>query len=226
MKHLYLSAMVGLIAVLLLSGCQALDVVARDAIKSFQTVLAHPDVGSKYDPDARAWVITTPGGEEFRWSEDFSGVGPDFTLAIDARPFLDAGLDATRLPGDTYALNSARGQLILEFEVGSTPFSAGGESTPAAAFSRLVEAYRERVSYHAQFDHYGIALGEGNMFEWAKDLSSNDKDLVLVLNPEPLQVAGVDPSQVKQWVFGKVKVKDEAGQEVEVDKFLRPYDLP
>jgi hypothetical protein len=29
---------------------------------------------------------------------------------------------------------------------------------------------------------------------------------------------------VTDWVFGKVK--DDSGQEIEVDKFLKPYDLP
>jgi hypothetical protein len=88
-----------------------------------------------------------------------------------------------------------------------------------------VEKYRPMIGYHAPLDHYGIGLGEGNMFEWAKDMAKNDKDLVFVLNPEPLIQAGVDPAKIEGWVFARVPVKDPSGKSIEVDKFLKPYDL-
>ncbi len=56
---------------------------------------------------------------------------------------------------------------------------------------------RGSISYHMALDHYGVALGGGNMFEWAKDLGANDKDIVFVLDPEPLIAAGVDPQRWK-----------------------------
>jgi len=62
------------------------------------------------------------------------------------------------------------------------------------------------------------------MFEWAKDLSTNDKDIVFVLNPEPFLAAGVDPNDVEGWVFAKVPV-DVDGKPAEVDKLLKPFDL-
>ena len=69
------------------------------------------------------------------------------------------------------------------------------------------------------------------MFEWAKNLSTNsatgenqDKDIVFVLNPEPLIAAGVDPEKVEGWVYAQVAV-EENGQTVEVYKFLKPFNL-
>jgi hypothetical protein len=88
-----------------------------------------------------------------------------------------------------------------------------------------MKANREAIGYHEALDHYGIKLGEGNLFEWAKDDKTNDKDLVLVLNPEPFLAAGVDPALLTNWVFAKVEVMDEKGNSTQVDKFLSPYEL-
>jgi hypothetical protein len=63
------------------------------------------------------------------------------------------------------------------------------------------------------------------MFEWAKDMSANDKDIVFVLNPKPFIDAGVDPDRVEGWVFARVTVDDESGKPVELDKFLKPFNL-
>jgi hypothetical protein len=74
-------------------------------------------------------------------------------------------------------------------------------------------------------DHYGVSLGDGNLFEWAKDMNANDKDIVFVLNPEPFIAAGADPARVSGWVFDKVTVDDENGKPVQVDKLLKPFEI-
>ena len=80
-------------------------------------------------------------------------------------------------------------------------------------------------------DHYGVILGDGNMFEWAKDMLTNgygnsvqDKDIVFVLNAEPLIAAGVDPNNVEGWVYAQVLV-DTNGRTEQAWKFLKPFDL-
>ena len=62
------------------------------------------------------------------------------------------------------------------------------------------------------------------MFEWAKDMSINDKDMVFVVNPEPFIKAGVDPQNLSGWIFTKIPVEKD-GKTVEVDKFLKIFDL-
>jgi hypothetical protein len=62
------------------------------------------------------------------------------------------------------------------------------------------------------------------MFEWASDMSTNDKDIVFVLNPEPLIAAGVDPNAVEGWTYSAVSV-DVDGKPTEVYKFLKAFDL-
>lgn len=213
-----------LAALLTLAGCSGLDVVGRTAVTTFSRLMDAQQASVAFDGAVGRWVLTSPGGERFEWSADFSAPGPDFQLSLDAAPYLAAGLDPARLPAGRYRFDAARGTLTLLFEVGSERFEGSG-SDPLAAFRRIVDTHRPLIGYHAPLDHYGIALGDGNMFEWAKDLGKNDKDLVFVLDPEPLIRAGADPAKLQSWAFAKVPVKDEAGRDVQVDKFLKPYDL-
>jgi poly-D-alanine transfer protein DltD len=56
-------------------------------------------------------------------------------------------------------------------------------------------------------------------------MNTNDKDIVFVLNPQAFIEAGVDPSKVEGWVFGKVPVEDANGRKFDADKFLKPFNL-
>jgi hypothetical protein len=212
-------------AALLFAGCAALDVVGRTAVSTFQALLeAEPGSVTRGGAPDR-WVFTSPGGERFEWSLDFSSAGPDFLVVFDAAPFIAAGLEPAKLPADRYAFDAAAGTLVLSFEAGGRAFTYRGDATPLGTFRTIVGAYRPMIGYHAALDHYGIALGGGNMFEWAKDLSTNDKDIVFVLDPGPFIAAGVDPGRIEGWGFAKVPVMDASGKPVEVDKILKPYDL-
>ena len=209
----------------LVAGCRSLDVVGQTAITTFGALVEQEQASVQADETGAAWVLTAPGGERFHWSRDFAVPGPDFRIAFDAGPFLAAGLDPDRLPPERYTVDPATGTLDLGFEIGNDAFQYDGEATPVATFEQIVAAHRPIIGYHSQLDHYGIALGDGNMFEWAKDMATNDKDMVFVLNPAPFLAAGLDPAQLTDWVFGKVTVTDDAGKTVEVDKILRSYDL-
>ena len=212
-------------AALFIAGCSALDVVGRTAVTTFQALTEKSRGNIAFDAATSRWVLASQGGERFGWSSDFSGTGPDFVVALDATPYLAAGLDPAKLPSGRYSFDAQTRVLSLAFEVGNAKFRYSGDRTPLATFQKIVETQRPIIGYHAPLDHYGIALGDGNMFEWAKDMGKNDKDMVFVLNPDPLIAAGVDPARITGWVFAKVPVKDASGKSVEVDKFLKPYDL-
>lgn len=221
-----LPTLLGAAAVLgFLIGCSALDVVGKTAITTYEALLAAVPGGPGLEGSTGRFYVQSPGGERFEWSSDFSGSGPDFLISLDAAPFLEAGLEPERLPPARYALDSATRRLSLAFEAGGERFSYKGEPSPLEGFRRIVASYRKMVGYHEALDHYGLDLGGGNMFEWAKDQSKNDKDMVFVLEPAPLLAAGVDPARVREWAFAKVEVKDSAGAKVQVDKFLKPYEL-
>jgi hypothetical protein len=142
-------------------------------------------------------------------------------LEFDAKPFLDAGLDPEKLPD---AISFYDDMLMVGTKLGNDQLKYGGEPTPLGAYEQIVKNYRDTIGYHAALDHYGVNLGDGNLFEWAKDMGANDKDIVFVLNPQPFIDAGVDPNAVESWAFAKVTV-DVEGKPAEVDKILKPFDL-
>ena len=69
-------------------------------------------------------------------------------------------------------------------------------------------------------DHYGIKL-TGGKFEWAKDYTTNGKDLVFVLLAQPLKNLGVNVNQVNGWTFSSVQEADGGS----IDVLLKPFDL-
>ncbi|MDR1531641.1 MAG: hypothetical protein LBS62_05570 [Clostridiales bacterium] len=204
-------------ALILVSACMRLDVVGRDAERSFEEVLAAlpPAANSAGSP---SWSLDAPDGAVSLVIARDEDSGPDFdaALLVDAEPFLAAGLDPSQFP-----LEIADG--VFEIKAGLSD-TASEPATPISVFKKIVENQRDRIGYHTALDHYNIDLGGGNMFEWAKDMSANDKDIVYVLDPAPFIAAGADPGAVDGWAFSKVPV-DIDGKPAEVDKFLKAFDL-
>jgi hypothetical protein len=143
-------------------------------------------------------------------------------LVFDAEPFIAAGLNADKLPENIAFFDS---MLMVGTKLGNEKLTYKGEATPLASYEQVVNLKRKSIGYHGALDHYGVSLGDGNMFEWAKDMSTNDKDIVFVLNPAPFIAAGVDPNKIDGWAFAKVTVDDENGKPIEVDKLLKPFNL-
>ncbi len=225
MKKLIIIGLVLSLAVSL-AACQATDVVAKYAVTSFETVLNKIPDKITYDEAKNGWSLTSPTGERFIWGKDFSRENtPDIMLEFDSEPFINAGLDVNKLPKDTYLYDGNTNKLMVISELGSEKFTYNEEEKPLDSFKKIVETHRDNIGYHAALGHYGVSLGNGNMFEWAKDINTNDKDIVFVLNPQPFIDAGADPGKVEGWAFAKVPVMDEKRKTVEVDKLLKPFDL-
>ncbi|MDF2906720.1 MAG: uncharacterized protein K0R34_2041 [Herbinix sp.] len=204
------------------TACGKLDVVGEQSEKSFEAVLNAMQTDVSTDDVFGGWSIYSPDGEaRFVWTKDFSKTTTDAMLEIDAQPFIDAGLDITKLPQEMVSGN----KIIVGTDFGNEKVTYVGEASALDSYKKLVKNYRDSVTYHAALDHYGVALGNGNMFEWAKDMKTNDKDIVFVLNPQPFLDAGVDPTKLETWVFAKVETMDEKGNDIEVDKFLKPFDV-
>jgi len=225
MKKLLIFILILTVA-LSLAACQATDVVGKFAVTSFEALLNKIPEKITSDEVNNGWALTSPTGERFIWGKDFSSEGtPDVMLEFDSQPFINAGLDVNRLPKEMYVYDSTSNKLMIRSELGDEKFTYNDTAAPLDSFKKLVETHRDNIGYHEALDHYGAALDNGNMFEWAKDLNTNDKDIVFVLNPQPLIDAGADPNKVEGWVFAKVPVMDEQGKKIEVDKLLKPFDL-
>ena len=211
-----------LVATVIFAGCTSqLDVVADKSISSFESVINELPIEA--DSEDSSWILTAPDNSaKFLWSKDFSSTTDyDVKLEFDSQPFINAGLDISKLPeGAIYG-----DKIILGTDLSDEKSTYNGEATPLDSYKKIVEKSRDSIGYHAALDHYGIDLENGNMFEWAKDISTNDNDIVFVLNPQMFIDAGVNPQEVEGWVFAKVETMDKDGKKIEVDKFLKPFDL-
>ncbi len=223
MKKKIILAAFSAIALVGLTACNKLDVIGEQSIKSFDAVLNEVGDNVNEDTSFGGWSLEAPDGAvRFVWSKDFSKTTTyDAYLELDTQPFIDAGLDASKLPDGMLVGD----KLILGTDFGSDALSYNGEITPLASYKKIVELYRNNITYHMALDHFGVDLKNGNMLEWAKDMTTNDKDIVFVLNPEVFINAGVDPNNVEGWVFAKVPTMDEKGNDIEVDKLLKPFDF-
>jgi hypothetical protein len=209
---------------MLTASCGKLDVVGTDSIASFEKVLRQIPQAVAPDEENGGWSLAAPdGAARFIWSKNYAE-SPlhDVMLEFDAAPFIAAGLDPGKLPKN---FAYYEGKIMAGTKLGQEQLRYQGEATPRAAYEQIVRLKRSSIGYHGALDHYGVNLGDGNLFEWAKDMGTNDKDMVFVLNPEPFIAAGADPSRIEGWVFAKVTVDDANGKPVEVDKILKPFDL-
>lgn len=204
-----------------LTACNKLDVIGDKSITSFEAVLNAEGDKVTEDTEFGGWFLEAPDKTaRFVWSKDYSKTTVfDIKLETDAQPFIDAGLDTSKLPegmlsGDKIVVGINMGEDVLT-----------DSSTALESYQQIVKLYRDNLKYHATLDHFGINLSNGNMFEWAKDMTTNDKDIVFVLNPQVFLDAGVNPDNVKGWVFAKVETMDGHGKKIKVDKFLKPFEL-
>jgi hypothetical protein len=223
MKKKIILTVLSVTTILSFSACKKLDVVGKTSIDSFGKVLDIDADKVSEDTTFGGWSLTSPDGTStFLWSKDYSKTQTyDVELVTEAQPFLDAGLDPSKLPAGMLSGD----KLVVGRDLGSDVLTYEGDVTPLKSYEQIVKLYRDSIKYHAALDHYGVDLGDGNVFEWAKDMSKNDKDIVYVLNPQVLIDAGVDPQKVSGWVFAKVPTMDANGKKIEVDKFLKPFSL-
>ncbi len=206
-----------------ISACGKSDVVGEVAKTSFASVLEAIPNQIEEDEMNGGWSLSAPDDSaRFIWSKDYSkSTMHDVMIEFDAQPFVNAGLNVNKLPQGI----AFEDKIMLGTELGNDELKYSGVATPSASFNQLVDIYRDSIGYHEVLDHYGVDLGDGNKFEWAKDMSSNDKDIVFVVDPEIFIEAGVDPDKVQGWVYASVEVKDDSGKPVKVKKFLKPFDL-
>ncbi|MDR3115821.1 MAG: hypothetical protein LBU25_09915 [Treponema sp.] len=213
-------ALLGLAAL----SCEKLDVVGRGSAVSFEKVLQQIPQSLTQDEMNRGWSLAAPDNSaRFIWSTP-SAENPGYDVAIefDAAPFLAAGLDPLGLPENFRFYGN---KLMAGTKLGTETAEMQGEPSPLASYQQILKLKREILGYHRALDHYGVNLGRGNLFEWAKDLDANDKDMVFVLDPGPFIAAGADPSGIEGWLFTRVTVDDETGKPIQVDKLLKPFDL-
>lgn len=221
MKKLIILAVV-LIAVL--AGCTAKPVEETPVVETpVETV--DPSIVS-FDALSEAIEWKVEGDKFITFAPDQSvnlAIAQSFTsendvvMSVDAAPFIAAGLDVTKLPEGLFV--DGRLNYVTSIE-GNTTYVNVTE-----AFTDILSIQADLVGYHAALDHYGLSLQDGNVFEWAADVNTNDKDIVFVLNPQTLIDAGTNVEAVEAWIFAEVEIMQADGTMKMVPKLLKPFDL-
>ncbi|MDR3086232.1 MAG: hypothetical protein LBU47_07970 [Christensenellaceae bacterium] len=200
-----------------LNACSLLDVVASDAVRAFDEVLdSLPATGSA---EEGGWVLTAPDGA----ARLIIGID-HMALWADAQPFIDAGLDLSKLPDQNP-------ESLVFLTPAFDMLNMNVKDSAKKQFASNLRPLRKYLGYHGAMDHYNLEFDEGNLFEWAKNMQKNSvsgeeqlKDIVFVLNPGPLIEAGLDPNAVVGWAYAAVPVEAD-GRMSEVWKLLKPFDL-
>jgi hypothetical protein len=218
-----LTALFVLLAITVFS-CSKLDVVGNYSVRAFNDLLQNAPQLVSEDKANGGWYITAPDNSaRFIWSRNISQCPPyNVMIELNSAPFIAAGLNPDLLP-ENFTVYEDTIVTGISFE----PYQLQNisDTTPLSMYEQIVKLKRNSIGYHGEMDHYGISLGDGNMFEWAKNLTTNDKDIVFVLNPDPFIAAGVNPALIDGWAFAKVTVDDANGKPVQVDKILKPFNL-
>jgi len=203
------------LALALLTGCAALDVILRDSPAALDGILgANPALVASPTDSEPYFTLSVDGETALLVSGDYAQNAEDLLIRTPLAPFVSAGLDPAAL-GAGYRADGAYLYLTADFGGGT-----GAKSGIIAALMESAAADRAALSYHAALDHYGIQLPAGK-FEWAKDFTDNDKDLVFVLFAAPLAGLGVDVENIEGWMF--MTMEDDAGMDLDV--LVKPYSL-
>ena len=216
MKKILPLALTLALVVALLTGCAATDVILKYSPASLDTIVEKfPAIVTDSTQTDHYFNLSADGETTLKVSHDFSLTGAaDVVIQTPLKPFLDAGLDPAKL-GAGYRTDDTSLYLVADFGAGT-----GMQSTITSSLFESVKADRSVLTYHADLDHYGIKLPAGK-FEWAKDESTNDKDIVFVIAAQPLADLGVDVQNVAGWIFKTMK--DDAGKDFDV--LLKPFSL-
>lgn len=213
MKKIITAAISLVLAAALFTGCASTDVVLKYSQESFANIMkAYPTLVTETKDNY--YSLTVDKETLLKVSRDYSNSEEDIVLSTPIQPFIKAGLDVTKL-GKGYKTDDANLYLVTDFGKGT-----GAKSTVEQALFESVTADRKALTYHQELDHYGVVLN-GGKFEFAKDYTKNDKDLVFVIAAKPLRDIGVNVQKIDGWVFKTMK--DESGKDVDV--LLKPYDL-
>jgi hypothetical protein len=191
------------------SGCERLDVVANYAVKSFSE-LSSTVPGGVVKENAGHTIYSPDRTESFIY-------GDNILLSFDLVPFINAGLNSNSLNGYIFIIEK---RLIIRANI------SGSDSISAiTAFEETLRKNRKNLSYHMDHDVFEFELGSGNSFRWAKDLRSNIRDMVFVLNPASLVPMGIDTEKLAGWRLTDVPVRDSNGKMTTAQRLLKFFNI-
>lgn len=214
-KIIPIAALFALILIVF-AGCAATDVVLKYSPNSFKNIVdKYPSLVTDNTKTDHYYYLSVDGETTLKISHDYElTASDDLMIETPLKPLVDAGLDVSKL-GDGYKASDNMFYLTADYGNGT-----GMKDTVTDSLFESVTRDRSNLTYHQKLDHYGIKLTAGK-FEWAKDYTNNDKDIVFVIKAQPLKDVGVDVNNISGWTFTTVQDTDGSN----VDVLLKAYIL-
>ncbi len=219
--------------VIAMAGCNRTitgDVQADKALEAFNdTVKQNPDRKGFHEA-LQHWGFVLTAGDKFEWSKDTSANEIDFAMVMTAEPFLNSGLDISKLDGSGYVFSRAKQEngkpvpdlLIHPFNVSDKKETSQGSED---AMRRLLKQEPSLVGYLGEQQCYRLMLGGGFEVQWAEKPGLDSADMTFIIEADPLTAAGVDISKMKEsgWVFEEADDGSDTGKIP--NRFVKMYKL-
>ena len=182
-----------MLAVGLTACSSALTQKEKEAVNAFGVIMNTFPAENK---DGWYQLTAPDGGAKFVYSNDVA------CLAIDASPFIAAGLDVGAVDN---VGESIFYKTDLSFSLPSWDMlNQNVKNTALAQFEADIRHFKiVETDYHYKiyFADNGNTRLDSAVFEWAKAPGSEIRALIFTLNAESLIAAGVDPEKVEDWEY-------------------------
>ena len=208
---------------LTLSSCQKLDVIGNDSIASFEEMLSYFENSVSYNHNNNAFELISPDNSTiFSWCANYlSESQNDFSISVDAKVFLEAGLNESKLPADIILKD---GRLIIGTNLDYLQISTSELQTPLKAYEIILEKKRYSLSFHFMGEHYSLKVGDDNSFEWAKDMRSNEMDIVFTLDPQLFVDTDTDLTKIQGWELKIIHTHSQMTM-IETEKLVKSFNI-
>lgn len=229
----FISIMITVIMVVTIAGCNRVvtgNKQADDALTAINSIVSANKDKLGFHKALNHWGLALPGEDKFEWSKDTSSNVADYAMVIKAEPFINAGLDTTKLNSD-WLFNEAADEngtlvparVIHPFDISDKKETSQGSED---AFRRLLKQKPDVVLYHSELQHYRLMLDDGFEVQWTEKLGLNDADMIFVIAADPLIEAGLDITKLQDsgWIF-KEKGTDPTGMGENPNQLIKIYKL-
>lgn len=183
-----------------LYGMGVFDVVLKYGINSFGAA-ANEKARNIGNNSMKTWDVYE--GESNGFGIDYisndgldSVSGIKIWMRIDAAPFIDAGLNISRIQSETISYEPMTNTLFVHKLLKDIPreeLLSGSMNKKMSEFlSVLLKDNREILMYHKETNRFGISFGDMFMLEWNKKITPGEGNFYWVINTEPLVNAGLN----------------------------------
>lgn len=207
----------------MISGCTSKvndkESEMKAAADNFDLIVSNNLENKVFHNELKHFGLLLKDQDKFEWTEDPSFSDADFSLSINAKEFIDAGLDTSKLQGTSFSLikatESENDLLVHKFDVSNNKEKYEDYKE---AFEKLIGQSPNQLAT-LQNDGYILDIGQGFQVHWNGEKREN-KDIAFIINADDLIKAGVKVELLNEWKL--IENKDSTDEQV---KLLKVYYL-